>query len=114
MIDNACKINPVGDLYATLDEAREAAQTFAFADGSAGRYIRSHQLLAEMVVDVLEHLFDAVGIARVFLVGTDRFLRELVDQKRQKLRKAAACRQFIVRELVDAGLPGLFDTGKNF
>ena len=28
MIDNACKINPVGDLYATLDEAREAAQTF--------------------------------------------------------------------------------------
>ena len=28
MIDNACKINPVGDLYATLDEAREAAQAF--------------------------------------------------------------------------------------
>ena len=28
MIDNACKIYPVGDLYATLDEAREAAQTF--------------------------------------------------------------------------------------
>lgn len=28
MIDNACKIYPVGDLYVTLDEAREAAQTF--------------------------------------------------------------------------------------
>ncbi len=28
MIDNACKIYPVGDLYATLDEAQEAAQTF--------------------------------------------------------------------------------------
>ena len=28
MIDNACKIYPVGDLYATLDEVREAAQTF--------------------------------------------------------------------------------------
>lgn len=28
MIDDSCRVNPVGELYATADEAREAAQTF--------------------------------------------------------------------------------------
>lgn len=29
MIDDSCRVNPVGELYATADEAREAAQTFS-------------------------------------------------------------------------------------
>ena len=37
MIDDSCRVNPVGELYATADEAREAAQTFGDEPQEWGR-----------------------------------------------------------------------------
>ncbi len=37
MIDDSCRVNPVGELYATADEARKAAQTFGDEPQEWGR-----------------------------------------------------------------------------